>query len=99
MERVRLAGENGTPDDADMEGVEDPVPMITRDHFEEAFQSARKSVTTHDLYKFDEYRKKMDPSYTKRDGDGEIATDITLDWPEDASDQIQAADDDDDLYD
>ena len=37
-ERRRLAAENGEqPDDADMEGVEDPVPMITRDHFEEAF--------------------------------------------------------------
>jgi transitional endoplasmic reticulum ATPase len=33
-ERRRLAAENGEqPDDADMEGVEDPVPMITRDHF------------------------------------------------------------------
>jgi len=62
--RRRLAAENGeTPDDANMEGVEDPVPMITRDHFEEAFQAARKSVTVHDLYKFEEYRKKMDPSY------------------------------------
>jgi len=53
-----------------MEGVEDPVPMITRDHFEEAFQAARRSVTTHDLYKFDEFRKKMDPSYAKRTGEG-----------------------------
>merc|ERR1719389_347306 len=67
-DRRRLAAENGeTPDDANMEGVEDPVPMITRDHFEEAFQAARKSVTVHDLYKFEEYRKKMDPSYAKRD--------------------------------
>jgi len=81
-----------------MDAVEDPVPMITRDHFEEAFQSARKSVTTHDLYKFDEFRKKMDPSYAKRSGaTGEV--DITLDWPEDESAQLAAADDDDDLYD
>ena len=49
-----------------MEGVEDPVPVIARDHFEEAFQAARRSVTTHDLYKFDEFRKKMDPAYAKR---------------------------------
>jgi len=82
-----------------MEGVEDPVPMITRDHFEEAFQAARKSVTTHDLYKFDEFRKKMDPAYAKRSGDGQ-AVDISLNWPEDNSAQFAAnADDDDDLYD
>jgi len=83
-DRRRLAAENGeTPDDANMEGVEDPVPMITRDHFEEAFQAARKSVTVHDLYKFEEYRKKMDPSYAKRDGDGQMVNDIALNWPED----------------
>ena len=67
-----------------MEGIEDPVPMITRDHFEEAFQAARRSVTTHDLYKFDEFRKKMDPSYAKRTGDSYVH-DITLNWPEDGS--------------
>ena len=100
-ERRRLAAENGeAPEDADMEGVEDPVPMITRDHFEEAFQAARKSVTTHDLYKFDEFRKKMDPSYAKRSGTNANEVDITLNWPEDDSAQFNAAaDDDDDLYD
>ena len=50
--------------------TEDPVPVITREHFEEAFQAARKSVTTHDLYRFDEFRKKMDPAYAKRSGEG-----------------------------
>lgn len=80
--------------------IEDPVPVITREHFEEAFQSARKSVTTHDLYKFEEFRKKMDPSYAKRSGEGGHVVDISLDWPEDASAQFAAeADDDDDLYD
>ena len=48
-----------------MEGVEDPVPMITREHFEEAFQAARRSVTTHDLYKFDSARvENCGPSIT-----------------------------------
>ena len=74
--------------------------MITREHFEEAFQAARRSVTTHDLYKFDEFRKKMDPEYAKRTGDNSGAPDITLNWPEDDSAQFNAAaDDDDDLYD
>ena len=52
--------------DVDMEEVDDPVPVITRAHFEEAFACARKSVSTHDLYKFDEFRKKMDPAYAKK---------------------------------
>ena len=101
-ERRRLARENGGDADADMaEGVEDPVPVINRDHFEEAFQSARRSVTVHDLYKFDEFRKKMDPSYAKRSGDDTgMLVDITLEWPEDESAQFAGgADDDDDLYD
>lgn len=83
-----------------MEAYEDPVPVINREHFEEAFQAARKSVTTHDLYKFEEFRKKMDPSYAKRSGDANAAPDITLNWPEDTSAQFnQAINDDDDLYD
>ena len=98
-ERRRLCVEAGT-DDTNMEGVEDPVPMITREHFEEAFQAARRSVTTHDLYKFDEFRKKMDPEYAKRSGSDANVVDITLNWPEDNSAQFAAAnEDDDDLYD
>jgi transitional endoplasmic reticulum ATPase len=61
-DRKRLAGGDA---DADMD-AEDPVPVITRGHFEEAFHAARRSVTTHDLYKFDEFRKKMDPAYAKK---------------------------------
>jgi transitional endoplasmic reticulum ATPase len=57
-ERRRLAVEAGQDADADMEPVEDPVPVITRTHFEEALANARKSVTVHDLYKFEEFRKK-----------------------------------------
>jgi len=99
-DRRRLAAEEGKAEDADMEAYEDPVPVINREHFEEAFQAARKSVTTHDLYKFEEFRKKMDPSYAKRSGDANAAPDITLNWPEDTSAQFnQAINDDDDLYD
>jgi len=38
--------------DDDIE-MEDPVPVITRKHFEEAMASARKSVTEYDLQKFE----------------------------------------------
>jgi len=64
-DRRRLAADAG--EDAEMdENVEDPVPVITRRHFEEAFAAARRSVNTHDLHKFEEFRKKFDPVYAKK---------------------------------
>jgi len=39
-------------EDADME-MDDPVPVITRTHFEEAMANARRSVTAYDLQKFE----------------------------------------------
>jgi len=81
-ERRRLCADNG--EDADMEAeMEDPVPVITRRHFEEAFAAARKSVNTHDLHKFEEFRKKFDPVYAKKtSGD---TTRVRINWPEDQS--------------
>lgn len=43
--------------------MNDPVPEITRKHFEEALRNARKSVTAIDLQKFEEFKRKFDPSY------------------------------------
>lgn len=85
-DRRRLAADAGA--DADMEeAAEDPVPLITRLHFEEAFHAARRSVTTHDLYKFEEFRKKFDPVYAKKvsGGPSEIPR---INWPEDTSSQF-----------
>ena len=99
-ERRRLAGDE--PDVAmEAEEVQDPVPVIGRHHFEEAFAAARRSVTTHDLYKFEEFRKKMDPAYAKKVGAGAEAARPRINWPEDTSSQFNAAagGDDDDLYD
>jgi len=81
-----------------MTEVADAVPVITRGHFEEAFANARRSVSIHDLYKFDEFRKKMDPAYAKKvDGSNNKPT---INWPEDLSSQFNnAAVADDDLYD
>ena len=55
-----LAGE-----DAPME-MDDPVPVITRAHFEEAMANARRSVTEYDLQKFEQFRQKFDPAYASR---------------------------------
>jgi len=55
-----------TGEDADMGEMEDPVPVITRKHFEEAMASARKSVTEYDLQKFEQFKLKFDPAYAAK---------------------------------
>jgi len=90
---------NAGKEDVDMEEMVDPVPYITRKHFEEAYGNARCSVSQADLFKFDEFRKKMDPSYaaasssSKADDDG-----FHIKWPEYQESQFNNAADDDDLY-
>ena len=64
-DRRRLAAEGDDNEDMADE-MEDPVPTITRRHFEEAFAAARRSVNAHDLHKFEEFRKKFDPVYAKK---------------------------------
>lgn len=89
---------NAGKEDVDMTEAIDAVPMITRKHFEEAFSNARRSVNATDLYKFDQFRIKMDPAYAKRVGGGSSMP--TINWPEDTSSQFQNAQiNDDDLYD
>lgn len=44
----------------------DPVPELTRRHFEEALKCARISVTATDLEKFEQFRRKFDPQYAAR---------------------------------
>ena len=82
--------------DANMAEAEDPVPVLTRKHFEEALSHARKSVTAYDLSKFEEFRKKFDPAYAARVAG---AASVKINWPEDNSSQFQQNNkDDDDLY-
>jgi transitional endoplasmic reticulum ATPase len=39
----------------------DPVPELTRKHFEIAMQTARKSVKPEDLIKYENFKKSFDP--------------------------------------
>lgn len=79
-----------------MAEMEDPVPVITRKHFEEALAAARKSVTAYDLDKFEQFRRKFDPAYAAKVAG---AQSVKINWPESNASQFQqAADDDDDLY-
>jgi transitional endoplasmic reticulum ATPase len=50
-DRKKLMKDAG--DDENMMEMDDPVPVITRAHFEEAMANARKSVTAYDLTKFE----------------------------------------------
>ena len=95
-QRKALMKENPDGDQAMAEAMEDPVPVITRKHFEEALAAARKSVTSYDLDKFEQFRRKYDPAYAAKVAG---ATSIKINWPEDNSSQFQQnAADDDDLY-
>ena len=62
--------------------MEDPVPVITRAHFEEALAAARKSVTNYDLDKFENFRKKFDPAYAAKQAG---VNKVKINWPEDNS--------------
>jgi len=55
--------------DGDVEMMEDLVPMLTKRHFEYGLANCRKSVSDQDLSKYDDFKRKFDPSFTdKRTG-------------------------------
>ena len=72
----------------------DPVPEITRKHFEEALKGARKSVTSHDLEKFQQFRRKFDPSFAAKSGN---QGGPSIKWPTGPT-QARKQAEDDDLY-
>ena len=57
----------------------DPVPTISRKHFEEALRGATRSVTRTDLDRFENFRKKYDGSYNYTQGGGQGTGGIN--WP------------------
>jgi transitional endoplasmic reticulum ATPase len=60
IELTRLRQEKG--EDAMETEVEDPVPEITRSHFEEAMRHARRSVSEHDIRKYEMYQQTLQQS-------------------------------------
>jgi len=77
-----------TGDDDEPMEMDDPVPVITRSHFEEAMGNARRSVTAYDLTKFEEFRKKFDPAYAAKVSGGGGPKRAVVDWPEDNASQF-----------
>lgn len=76
----------------------DPVPEITRKHFEEALRTARKSVTNIDLEKFEQFRRKFDPSFAKTSSANQQQQGPSIKWPSNSVPQKSSKNDDDDLY-
>lgn len=83
---------------------QDPVPELTRKHFEEALKHARKSVDMTQLAKYDQFRRKMDPTYAAQQGN---SSGVTINWPSGGGatnnggsifNQAGGNDDDEDLY-
>lgn len=45
--------------EVDEENLEDPVPEIRRDHFEEAMRFARRSVSDNDIRKYEMFAQTL----------------------------------------
>ena len=83
--------EGGRDDDIDM--VEDPVPTLTRRHFEFGLANSRISVGESDLTRYEEFKRKFDPSFA-----GSMTNSSKLNWPDsNDSNIVQQNKDDDDL--
>jgi transitional endoplasmic reticulum ATPase len=74
----------------------DPVPEITRKHFEEALRTARKSVTATDLDKFEQFRRKFDPVFVNKTGSQSSGPKIN--WPNSSGQAASKMNVEDELY-
>ncbi|KAG9994653.1 AAA ATPase, partial [Aureobasidium melanogenum] len=58
----RTKAREAAGEDAMEEDAEDPVPELTRAHFEEAMQSARRSVTDVEIRRYESFAQQMKQS-------------------------------------
>lgn len=56
----------------------DPVPELTRAHFEEALRSAKKNTDIASLERYEQFRRKFDPEYAKSQGG---TGGVQINWP------------------
>merc|ERR1712137_1348634 len=90
MEREKMKEDDGE----DMDGDDDPVPEITREHFEEAMAHARRSVSDQDLMKYSAFAQSMQQQRAAIGGVG--ANNFRFPQRGATGDNAAAADDDDD---
>ncbi len=77
----------------ELELMEDPVPVLTRKHFEIGLSFSRTSVTLEDLAKYDDFKRKFDPAFNSGKNAGS-----KIRWPDDnSSSNIGGNNKDDDL--
>ncbi|CDK29735.1 unnamed protein product [Kuraishia capsulata CBS 1993] len=84
------------------EEVEDPVPYITKGHFEEAMKTAKRSVSDAELRRYEAYAQQLQASrgqYTNFRFTGDSSAPEAPANGESSGAAFGAADDDDDLYD
>jgi transitional endoplasmic reticulum ATPase len=91
----------------DYQVAQDPVPEITRKHFEESLKNSRRSVTNTDLDRFEAFRRKFDPNFTTAT---QNSSNVQFNWPGQNNQAPQGgqprpnmfnrnqANDDDDIY-
>jgi len=72
--------------------MEDPVPVITRKHFEEGFKYARMSVNEADLAKYKDFAQKFEPQGSNRTDNSNFG------WPDHKQQSNPRDDHIDDLY-
>ena len=80
----------------DIEMMEDPVPVLTRRHFEYGLSNCRISVGESDLARYDDFKRKFDPSFNQNKNNRS-----NFRWPDDNSSGVvnnNDKDDDLDLY-
>ena len=58
-EREAAGGEDGMKMEEDADDEEDPVPVLTKAHFEEAMQSARRSVSDVEVRRYEAFAQSM----------------------------------------
>lgn len=80
-------------DDVEMM-AEDPVPMITRRHFEFGLINCRKSVSDVDLSKYEDFKRKFDPSFAAQKTGNAVSR---IKWPDESSGANKQAKKDDEL--
>jgi transitional endoplasmic reticulum ATPase len=84
-------------DGKEPENIEDPVPEIRRDHFEEAMKFARRSVSDNDIRKYEMFAQTLQQS-RGFGSDFKFPTDGQATGSAQPSNQFASADNDDDLY-
>jgi len=92
MQRKREREEKGIEEE---EEEEDPVPFITRDHFQKAMEFARKSVSKEELQRFDRFAREMKMGAKGKDQTGQS---VDFKWPTTETEKKQEKVLDEDLY-